>query len=87
MPCFTHTQTQTQTHTQTAARGYQSKGFLPIGDVSHADIEISRPKSLLIPAFCSALTLVGNLISNLIFKIPLFVGSLRIGIPSFGTTF
>lgn len=43
-----HTDTQThrhtQTQTQTAARGYQSKGSLPIGDVSHADIEISRTK-------------------------------------------
>uniref|UniRef100_A0A3N7FG07 Uncharacterized protein n=1 Tax=Populus trichocarpa TaxID=3694 RepID=A0A3N7FG07_POPTR len=46
MPYFTqtHRHTQTQTQTQTAARGYQSKGSLPIGDVSHADIEISRTK-------------------------------------------
>ena len=29
---------------QTASRGYQSKGFLHIGYVSHADIEISRTK-------------------------------------------
>lgn len=42
--------------------------------------------SFLIPDFCSAVSLVGNLMLNLILRLPLLVGSLGIGIPSLGTT-
>ncbi len=39
------------------------------------------------PDFCSLLNWVGNLMSNLIRRLPLFPGSLAMGIPSLGRTF
>ncbi|PKA47261.1 hypothetical protein AXF42_Ash017206 [Apostasia shenzhenica] len=39
----------------------------------------------LIPAFCSEVNLEGNLILNLILRLPLLVKSLGIGMPSLGT--
>jgi len=42
--------------------------------------------SRLMPVFCSDVSLVGNLILNLILKFPFLEGSLGIGIPSPLTT-
>ena len=42
--------------------------------------------SRLMPVFCSEVSLVGNLMLNLILKFPLLEGSLGIGIPSPLTT-
>ena len=43
-------------------------------------------RSFLIPVFCSDVNVVGNLMLNLILRLPLFEGSLGIGMPSPGTT-
>ena len=45
-----------------------------------------EPSSLLISAFCSEVSLVGNLMLNLILRFPFLEGSFGIGMPSRGTT-
>lgn len=45
-----------------------------------------EPSSLLISAFCSEVSLVGNLMLNLILRFPFLEESFGIGIPSLGTT-
>ena len=67
--------------------------FLTTQTVGQSTIEIrsyislfQTAKARLSPALCSGVSLVGNLISNMIFKSPLLPGSLAIGIPSLATT-
>lgn len=70
----------------TLQRKYNNNAYNTKAKMEVTLSHIHGESSFLIPDFCSDVNLVGNLMLNLILRLPLFVGSFGRGIPSLETT-